>query len=184
MEASTMSNIYVNVTGNGTGWVDNPNPNNGDIITIYAYADSGATLLDVTMQSQYGYYIAVSVTPVQQISYDSSWGDCTIDITCSADIITVNSNGNGWATVDNLNPSDGESVRLSCTPSGRKYEVTDIYISDSNGNTWQLPAVEDQYFTYDANWGDITIDAYFDLKWIFKNLWILKQREWWRKNTY
>ena len=87
-----MSNIYVNVIGNGTGWVDNPTPNNGDIITIYAYLTPPASLLDIEMQSQYGYYIAVSVTPVQQSGYDSSWGDCTITITFSHNIITVNTN--------------------------------------------------------------------------------------------
>lgn len=179
-----MSNIYVNVTGNGTGWVDNPTPNNGDIITIYAYANTGATLIDVTMQSQYGYYIAVSVVPVQQIAYDSSWGDCTIDITCSADIITLNSNGNGWASVDNLNPDNGDSVRLSCTPGGSHYQVVDIIVTDANGNMWQLPPVDDQYFTYDSSWGDITIDVYFDLKWLYNNIWILFQRQWWRKNNY
>lgn len=179
-----MSNIYVNVTGNGTGYVDNPNPNNGDIITIYAYANSGATLLDVTMQSQYGYYIAVGITPVQQVQYDSSWGDCTIDITFSADIITVYSTGNGWATVDNPNPNHGDSVRLSCTPGSRKDEVVDIIVTDANGNSWQLPPVDDQYFTYDSSWGDITIDVYFDLKFIYKNLWLLSRRRWWTKNTY
>ena len=179
-----MSNIYVNVTGNGTGYVDNPTPNNGDVITIYAYADPGATLIDVTMQSQYGYYIAVWVQPVQTVAYDSSWGDCTIDITFSHDIIQINSIGNGWATVDNLNPNNGDSVRVSCTPGGRKYHVEDIIITDSNGNQYHLPAVENQYFTYDSSWGDITIDVYFDLKWLYQNLWILKQREWWRKNNY
>lgn len=176
-----MSNIYVNVTGNGQAWVDNPTPNNGDVVTIYAYINTGATLIDITMQSQYGYYIAVSVAPVQQIAYDSSWGDCTIYVTFSHDIIQVNSIGNGWAVVDNPNPNNGDSVRLSCTPGSRKDEVIDIIVTDSNGNQWQLPPVDDQYFTYDSSWGDIIIDVYFDLKWLFKNLWILKGREWWRK---
>lgn len=180
-----MSNIYVNSTGNGTAYVDNPNPTyTGEVITIYAYADSGATLLDILMWDQNDYSIAVAVAPVQQIAYNADWGDCTIDVTFSHDIITVNANGNGWASVDNLNPNDGDSVRLSCTPGGRKYEVSEIYITDSNGNTWHLLPVEDQYFTYDANWGDITIDVYFDLKWIFKNLWILANDKWWRKRLY
>lgn len=184
MEASTMSNIYVNITGNGQAWVDIPTPNNGDIVTLYAYENTGAFLIDITARDQYGYAVALATTNVQQFQYNSSWGDLTIDVIFSHDIITVNSIGNGLAVVDNLNPNNGDSVRLSCTPGSRKDEVVDIIVTDSNSNVWQLPPVDDQYFTYDSNWGDITIDVYFDLKWLFKNLWILKQREWWRKNTY
>lgn len=180
-----MSNIYVNSTGNGVAYVDNPNPTTtGEVITLYAYPASGANLIDIEMVDQNGYSIAVSVIVVQTIAYDASWGDCTITVTFSADIITVNSTGNGWAVVDNLNPDNGDSVRLSCTPGSSKDEVIGITITDQNNNVYNLPAVEDQYFTYDSNWGDITIDVYFDIKFIFKNLWILKQRGWWRKNNY
>lgn len=179
-----MSNIYVNVIGNGTGYVDNPNPNNGDIITIYAYLTPPASLLDITMQSQYGYYIAVGVTPVQQVQYDSSWGDCTITITFSHDIITVNANGSGVAYVDNPNPNNGDSVTLYANPVGRKYMLFEIICSDSNGLVLWTAQTETTQFIYDSSWGDITIDCYFDLKWLYKNIWILFQRQWWRKNNY
>ena len=179
-----MSNIFVNVTGNGSAWVDNPTPNNGDIITLYAYENTGASLIDITATDYQGCAIALATTNVQQFQYDSTWGDMTINVVFSHDIITVYSTGNGWATVDNPNPNHGDSVRLSCTPGSRKDKVSSIIVTDSNSNSWQLPAIEDQYFTYDSSWGDITIDVYFDLKWIFRNLWILKQREWWRKNNY
>lgn len=180
-----MSNIIVNSTGNGSAYVDTPNPTyTGEVITIYAYPASGASLIDITMDDQNGYPIAVSVTTVQQIAYDITWGDCIINVTFSHDIITVNSNGNGWAVVDNPYPDNGDSVRLSCTPGSAQYEVTDIIITDSNSNSWHLPAVDDQYFTYDSSWGDITIDVYFDEKFIYKNLWLLFRRKWWTKSQF
>ena len=179
-----MSNIYVNVIGNGTGYVDNPNPNNGDIITIYAYLTPAASLLYITMQSEYGYYIAVDTTPVQQIQYDSSWGDCTITITFSHDIITVNANGSGVAYVDNPNPDNGDTVTLYANPVGRKYALIGIECYDSNFNLIWTATTETTQFVYDSSWGDITIECYFDLKWLYKNLWILFQKKWWMKNNY
>ena len=178
-----MSDIYVNVTGNGQAWVDNSNPSHGDIITLYAYEDSGAYLIDITARSEYGYAVALDTTNVQQFQYESSWGDLTIDVVFSHDIISLNVNGNGYSTISTYNPSDGETVYLDSYPD-RKYEVYEIICSDSNGYVLWTSQSENLSFTYDSSWGDITIDVYFDLKWIFKNLWILKQREWWRKNTY
>lgn len=178
-----MSSIYVNTIGNGSAWVDNPNPENGDIITIFAYADDGAQLLDLTMQDQNGAYIAIFVQPSQQLQYDGSWGDCTITATFSHDIITLHDNGNGYSYVSNLNPSDGETVYLTSVPD-RKYMVFEIICSDSGGTVLWTAQAEELEFIYDASWGDITIDVYFEMKWIFKNLWILSRREWWRKNNY
>ena len=178
-----MSNIYVNVIGNGTAWVDNPTPNNGDIITIYAYLTPPASLLYITMQSEYGYYIAVDTTPVQQIQYDSSWGDCTIKATFTHDIITVNYSAGGYAYVSNPNPSDGDTVTLECIPDF-KYEIIDIIATDENGNVIPLIIDIQQTFTYDDSWGVVTIDVTFDMKFIYKNLWLLFRRQWWRKNNY
>ena len=39
-----MSNVYINQSGRGSCYVDNYNPQNGDVITIYADADTGAVL--------------------------------------------------------------------------------------------------------------------------------------------
>ena len=179
-----MSNIYVNVIGNGTAYVDNPTPNNGDIITISAYQDLGASLLDLTMQSEFGFYIAVSVTNVQQIQYDSSWGDCTITATFSHDIITVHANGSGIAYVDNPNPNNGDTVNLYANPVGRKYMLIGIECYDSSFTLIWTATTEITQFTYDSSWGDITIECYFDLKWLYENLWILFQKKWWMKNNY
>lgn len=174
-----MSNIDVVVTGNGTAYVDNPNPVNGDIITIYAYADPGAQLLDILMWDQNGYSIAIAVQQIQQIVYDDTWGDCTIYATFSHDIITVNTDGNGYAYVSNVTPADGETVTLYSTPNNH-YVVLEIICSDSNQQVLWTAQGDTVSFTYDANWGDITIDVYFDKKWLFKNLWLLKVAQDWR----
>lgn len=178
-----MSNIYVVSSGNGSAYVDNPAPNNGEIVTIYAYADPGATLDDLYMTDQNGAYIAISVTPVQQISYNSAWGNCTITAQFSVgggDTITVNANGNGMAYVDNANPSDGDTVYLYSFPGGRKYMLIGIDCYDSNMNLLWTADQETVSFTYDDNWGNITIEVYFNLKWLYKNLWILKVAQDWR----
>ena len=178
-----MSNIDVISIGHGTAYVDNPTPNNGDIITIYAYADSGYQLLDIVMWDQNGYSIAVATAPVQQLQYNSSWGDCTIKVTFSHDIITVHDDGNGYAYVDNPNPNNGETVTLYAV-ANNKYQLYEIICMDSNGNVLWTSQSDTTPFTYDSSWGDITIEVYFELKFIFKNLWILFQRQWWRKNNY
>ena len=179
-----MSNIYVNVIGNGSAWVDNPNPNNGDIITLYAYEDSGAALLDITAVDYQGYSIALATTNVQQFQYDSSWQDMTITVKFSHDIITVNANGSGIAYVDNPNPNNGDTITLYANPVGSKYKLISIECYDSNFNLIWTATTEITQFVYDSSWGDIAIECYFDLKWLYKNLWILFQKKWWMKNNY
>ena len=179
-----MSNIFVNVIGNGSAWVDNPNPNNGDIITLYAYEDAGAALLDITAVDYQGYSIALATTNEQQFQYDASWQDMTITVTFSHDIITVNANGSGIAYVDNINPDNGDMVTLYATPVGRKYMLIGIECYDSSFNLIWTATTETTQFVYDSSWGDITIECYFDLKWLYKNLWILFQKKWWMKNNY
>ena len=178
-----MSNIYVNVIGNGTAWVDNPTPNNGDIITLYAYENTGAALLDITAVDYQGYSIALTTTNVQQFQYDASWQDMTITVTFSHDIITVNYTTGGYAYVSNTTPSDGETVTLECIPNF-KYEIIDITATDENGNVIPLIIDIQQSFVYQASWGAVTIDVTFDMKFIYKNLWLLSRRQWWRKNNY
>lgn len=178
-----MSNVYIDQSGNGSCYVDNYYPENGDVITIYAYPDSGADLLDLYCYSEYGYSIAIGVMEEQQLTYDSTWGNITITATFSSDKITVDSSGNGSAAVDDNNPSDGQAVVLTCIPD-RKYTVSSIICTDSNGNVLWTSTDLVVSFTYSDSWGAINIYVTFDLKWIFKNLWILSRREWWRKNNF
>ena len=179
-----MSNIFINVIGNGTAYVDNYTPNNGDIVTLYAYEYAGAALLDITAVDYQGYSIALATTNVQQFQYDASWQDMTITITFSHDIVTVHANGSGIAYVNNLNPNNGDTVTLYANPVGRKYRLIGIECYDSNFNLIWTANTETTQFIYDSSWGDITIECYFDLKWLYENLWILFQKKWWMKNNY
>ena len=183
MEASIMSNIYVNVIGNGSAWVDNAAPSNGDVITLYAYAVSGYFLIDISAVDQNGYSIAMAVTPVQQFVYDANWGDVTIAVKFSHDIITINDNGQGFSYVSNYYPADGESVTLVCNPDPH-CEVINIVGTDQNGNDIGLIIADTQSFTYYSSYGDVTIDVYYDKKFLYKNLWLLALRQWWRKNNF
>lgn len=72
-----MSNlVLVNVSGNGTAFVDNPTPLDGDPVTLYAYADPGETLDDIVAVDSHGQYIALAVQPQQTFNYDQTyWGD-------------------------------------------------------------------------------------------------------------
>jgi hypothetical protein len=180
-----MSNVYIRQSGRGSCYVDNYNPQNGDVITIYADADTGAQILDMYCTSEYGYGIAISITQVQTLTYDSSWGDITITAKFTGDIITLATGGTGLGSVScsNYNPSNGETVYLDCVPDRKSY-LFDIVSYDENFNPIQIPVAEHQSFVYDASWGDVTIEAYFEIKWIYKNLWILSRREWWRKNNF
>ena len=180
-----MSNVYINQSGRGSCYVDNYNPQNGDVITIYADADTGAQILDMYCTSEYGYGIAIGISPVQTLTYDSSWGDITITAEFTRDIITITTGGSGigTGTCSNYNPVNGETVDLDCIPDRKSY-LFDIVAYDQYDNPIQLQVTNHQSFVYDSSWGNITIELYFEIKWIFKNLWILSRREWWRKNNF
>ena len=70
-----MAQIIVSWSGNGTAWVDNPSPNDGEVVNLYAVANSGATLDDIIATDSHGYYIALQVAPSQSFRYDEThWG--------------------------------------------------------------------------------------------------------------
>lgn len=182
-----MSNVYINSSGFGQCFVDNYAPNAWDVITIYAYADLYNHIVDLTVTDQNGYYIAVSITPVQQIAYDPSWGDITINCVFSQNYyidVIVTGTGQGHAYVSNDYPVNGEVIDLFAYATDRKSELVSIVGTDSNGNDIGLSTSSYQQFTFDGNWGALTIVVTIDLKWLYKNLWILFQRQWWRKNNY
>ena len=51
---------------------------------------------------------------------------------------------------------------------------------------WSLPYNKIDFSTCMSSSEEINedIDCYFDLKWLYKNLWILFQKKWWMKNNY
>lgn len=75
-----MGFIWVNVTGNGTAYVDNPSPFNLDPVTLYAYPATGETIEDITARDSHGYAIAFDKVTEQTITYHEEWGDVTISV--------------------------------------------------------------------------------------------------------
>lgn len=75
-----MAFIFVNVNGDGTAYVDNPNPLPNDLVTLFAYPDTGAELLDIIARDEGGHSIALSVVPEQSFQYMSAYGNITIDV--------------------------------------------------------------------------------------------------------
>ena len=75
-EGAGGNSISVTATGNGTAYVDNPFPQDGEQFTLFAIPATGETLEDITATDTHGYYIAMSV--VQQYTYtynETSWGN-------------------------------------------------------------------------------------------------------------
>ena len=75
-----MSEIILNVYGNGIAYVDNNYPIDGDIVTLQANEDPGEELLDITARESHGYAVALATTNLQSFTYQGSWGDLTIDV--------------------------------------------------------------------------------------------------------
>ena len=183
-----MSNVYINSSGFGQCYVDNYSPSSaGDPITIYALADLYNHIVDLTATDQNGYSIALGLVPEQTIYYDPTWGDITINCVFSQNYyidVIVTGSGSGHAYVSNDYPVNGETIDLFAYATDNKSELISIVGTDQNGNDVGLITSSYQQFTFDGSWGALTITVTVDLKWLYKNLWILKQRGWWRKNNY
>ena len=72
----TTNHISVNITGNGSAYVTNPTPADGDSFTLYAIPASGETLVDITARDSHGYSIAMVVAQSYTYTYDeTNWGN-------------------------------------------------------------------------------------------------------------
>lgn len=69
-----MPKINIDVTGNGTAWVDNDDPNTGETVTLYCIPDVGATLDNVDAVDLEGHSIALAVQEEQTFTYGSYSG--------------------------------------------------------------------------------------------------------------
>lgn len=78
-----MAKINVSYSGNGVAYIDDPNPEPNQQVTLTATADPGATLDDIVATDQHGYSIALSVQPSQTFRYNSAWGNISIVVTFS-----------------------------------------------------------------------------------------------------
>lgn len=73
-----MSNITVISVGDGSAYVDNPHPLNGEIFTLYCEPIPMGNLDDIQATDSHGYYIALPVQTPLPITYQSTWGDVEI----------------------------------------------------------------------------------------------------------
>ena len=73
-----MSKISVEITGNGSAYVSNPDPPNMTEVTLFAYPQPEEALVDITSMTEYAGSVALSLTQVQKFTYDDAWGEMTI----------------------------------------------------------------------------------------------------------
>lgn len=80
-----MSKIKVQVTGNGSGYVSNPDPPNATEFTIFAYPAENEHLIDMYAMSEDMGSVAIGTEFVQTLIYNDEWGGLTIYITFSGE---------------------------------------------------------------------------------------------------
>lgn len=100
--------------------------------------------------------------------------------------ISVQWTGDGSTYVDNYYPNDGDTITLTCIPDPH-CSLVDIVAYDEHGYSVALYVQDVQQFTYNESAYGNKLDIYVtftDTPFIYKNLWILSTRKWWRKNNY
>lgn len=75
-----MGNVFLNPNGNGTAYVDNPNPNDGERFTIHSIPDPGETLDDIRAFDSHDYPIAIPTAQTVSMIFRASWGNLYVDI--------------------------------------------------------------------------------------------------------
>ena len=147
--------IDVVTVGNGTAYVDIPNPSQGETVTLYCDPATGETLLDVEAWDENGYSIAMGVYSPQPFTFN--YQSMTIKVTFSVmQKIFITTAGNGTAVVDVDNPDDGDTVTLTCSPDAWWWTQS-ITAEDKFGNTIPLQRTNTQTFTWDDTWEEMYI---------------------------
>lgn len=76
-----MSNVFLNVSGDGTAYTDALPPLvDGEEIIIYCTPDPGATLDDVRVWDSYDQSIAITVSQEIHIIYNEVWRSLYVDV--------------------------------------------------------------------------------------------------------
>lgn len=75
-----MSEIIMDISGNGDAYVNNSYPYDGETITLTCTPAEGETLDDVTATDSHGYSIALATQEEQTFVYREIWGDMTIHV--------------------------------------------------------------------------------------------------------
>lgn len=157
-----MSLIDVVVVGNGTAWVDNPDPVLSDTVTLYATPDIGETLDDIEAWDSYGYSVALYVQQVQTFTwtYDAMTIKVTFSTATPTQKIFITTVGDGTAFVSNDSPHDGDTVTLDCIPDPRR-KIESIEAVDKFDNPITLQKTDTQVFIWDDTWEEMYITVTF-----------------------
>lgn len=75
-----MAQVFLNVRGNGTAYVDNEAPTQGEEFTIHCIPFDDAELLDVKLWTSDDQSIAITVGPDITLTYQSIYGNVYADI--------------------------------------------------------------------------------------------------------
>ena len=151
-----MSKIDVVTVGNGTAYVDIPDPFDGETVTLQCDPDTDEQLLDIEAWDANGYSIALYVQPTQTFLWDDTWISMTIKVTFSVPKINIYITGDGTASVDDDHPDTGDTVTLTITPDPRR-KIESVIAYDENGNLIQLQNATTQTFTWNYDSMDIYI---------------------------
>ena len=149
-----MPKIEVTYTDGGTAWVDNPNPEIGEIVTLNAVPFSGGGIDDIEAWDDQGYPIALYVQEVQTFTWN--YVSMTIHVTFTPPKINIHIDGDGAAYVSNDFPSIGDNVTLHSDPDmGNR--VKKIVGYDENGNVVTFRPIKEQEFIWNYQSLDIYI---------------------------
>ncbi len=150
-----MALITVISTGDGTAWVDNPNPAPNDTVTLTCQPFAGgATLEDIEARDGGGYSVALAVVPVQTFTW--AYDTLTITVTFSTPKVNITIDGDGSAYVDTDYPTAGQTVTLTVTPDTNG-KIKSIIGYDENGNMITFRNAKVQTFTWNYQSLDIFV---------------------------
>ena len=148
-----MSAIEVVVSGGGYAWVDNPNPSQGDTVTLTCVPFTGAQLEDIYAYEEHGYSVALYVQEIQ--TFEWAYQSMTIYVEFTEPKIHIYIDGDGTAVVSNEYPTTGETVTLTCVPDmGKRVKKIEGY--DENGNPVTFRRLKEQDFV----WNYQSLDIY------------------------
>lgn len=157
-----MAKIDVITIGNGTAYVSNYDPADGETVILTCIADTGETIDDVEAWDSSSHPVAFAPVPTQSFVWsDSAYGAMTIKVTFSqitSPKIDIIIDGDGTASVDNDRPDTGDTVTLICQPAPRR-RIKSISAIDENGNN--IPMLNDEIQTFTWNYQHMTITVEF-----------------------
>ena len=150
--------VTITQPSGGTVTTDNPNPIEGDKVTITVTPDEGKEVDRIIVKDETGNEIPVTESSDGTYSYEQPTGDVTVEVTMKEtefenEIIQPEG---GDVEIDNLNPTMGDKVTITVTPDPGM-EVTQVIVTDNGGNEIPVAKSSDGTYSYEQPAGDVTI---------------------------